>query len=411
MGQFFSDVVEQALQNIYYDVRTGRGQESFRQLEQASASGDGDASCILARCLCGYQYTWSGHGFPEDDRRAEKLMRKSVEQGSAVGVLVALRSGELSPAVERTMGFSSLQEAFEVVREKAEMGDPFCQYTVGNVYFWWDFLRIQGKDKNSFPSHEAFKAYLRENISQCEEWFWKAFRGGMYHAGNNLNQYYRKGDEDIILPQPQKAEGIFRIGAERGYPTHQYTYAKELDKAGRKEEALEWHKKAAEGGELDSWYYVGVAYEEGRGGPRDVSYAAKCYEKGLSSESIGCRNRLGALYMDGNGVPQDYQKGVKLLEEAYRSGNKWGLVYLGRAYAKGLGVPYDHGKARELLEKVTWENPEKDYLLGMLYARGLGVPEDIKKGVEYLKKAPGREDAREELAKYKKTLFGKWVRR
>ena len=93
MGQFFSDVVEQALQNIYYDVRTGRGQESFRQLEQASASGDGDASCILARCLCGYQYTWSGHGFPEDDRRAEKLMRKSVEQGSAVGVLVALRSG------------------------------------------------------------------------------------------------------------------------------------------------------------------------------------------------------------------------------------------------------------------------------------------------------------------------------
>ena len=106
-------------------------------------------------------------------------------------------------------------------------------------------------------------------------------------------------------------------------------------------------------------------------------------------------------------MPQDYQKGVKLLEEAYGSGNKWGLVYLGRAYAKGLGVPYDHGKARELLEKVTWENPEKDYLLGMIYARGLGVPEDIKKGVEYLKKAPGRE----ELAKYKKTLFGKWVRR
>ena len=36
MGQFFSDVVEQALQNIYYDVRTGRGQESFRQLDRKS---------------------------------------------------------------------------------------------------------------------------------------------------------------------------------------------------------------------------------------------------------------------------------------------------------------------------------------------------------------------------------------
>ena len=46
MGKFFSDVVEQALKDIYYDVTTGRGQESFRRLEQASAAGDGDASCI-----------------------------------------------------------------------------------------------------------------------------------------------------------------------------------------------------------------------------------------------------------------------------------------------------------------------------------------------------------------------------
>ena len=67
MGRIFSDVVEQALKDIYYDVTTGRGQESFRRLEQASAAGDGDASCILARCLCGYQYTWEGHGFPEDE--------------------------------------------------------------------------------------------------------------------------------------------------------------------------------------------------------------------------------------------------------------------------------------------------------------------------------------------------------
>ena len=53
MGKFFSDVVEQALRDIYCDVTTGRGQESFRRLEKASAAGDGDATCILARCVCG----------------------------------------------------------------------------------------------------------------------------------------------------------------------------------------------------------------------------------------------------------------------------------------------------------------------------------------------------------------------
>ena len=39
MGKVFSDVVEQALKDSYYDVTTGRGQESFRRLEQASAAG------------------------------------------------------------------------------------------------------------------------------------------------------------------------------------------------------------------------------------------------------------------------------------------------------------------------------------------------------------------------------------
>ena len=50
-------------------------------------------------------------------------------------------------------------------------------------------------------------------------------------------------------------------------------------------------------------------------------------------------------------------------------------------------------------------------MLGVIYGQGLGVPEDIKKGVEYLQKAGDRQDAKEELKKYKKTLFGKWVRR
>lgn len=40
-----------------------------------------------------------------------------------------------------------------------------------------------------------------------------------------------------------------------------------------------------------------------------------------------------------------------------------------------------------------------------------GFLADIKKGVEYLQKAGNHKQAKEELGKYKKTLFGKWVRR
>ena len=125
MGKCFSDAVEQALRYIYYDLRSGKGAEGLALLEQASMAGDGDASCILARCYCGIQYVWSGHDFPEDDEKATMLIRRSVEQGSAIGVMVAMRTGELKPALKRKMPFGSLQEAFDSVLAKAEMGDAF----------------------------------------------------------------------------------------------------------------------------------------------------------------------------------------------------------------------------------------------------------------------------------------------
>ena len=86
MGQFFSDNVEKALQYIYYENKgyARHGQEGFQLLTDASAAGDGDATCILARCLSGPQYVWKGFGFPEEsDEKVEALYRLSVEQGSA----------------------------------------------------------------------------------------------------------------------------------------------------------------------------------------------------------------------------------------------------------------------------------------------------------------------------------------
>ena len=417
MGRFFSDTVEQALRDIYYQMWTGRGQEAMRNLEQASAAGDGDASCLLARCYCGDQYVWDGHHFPEDDLKATKLLHKSVEQGSAIGVLVALRSRELTPELMQKMPFASLQEAFDEVLAKAQAGEPFCQYTIGNSYFWWDFISIQGKDKNDFASQEELRSYLRENIVKCEDWFWKAFRGGVFWGGNNLKHYYQNGDEDLVLPQPEKAQGINRIGAEYGYPNYQYNYGAQLRQEKQYDEAFRWLKKALEGGEVNVCYYLGVAYELGQGVETDAAKAAEYYKKGLEEAQfhrIGCSNRLGALYYDGKGVPQDYAKAFQLLKWAYDQDttNNWGAYYLGSCYAHGYGTQQDYALARKFLEMVDWQSKNAFYLLGYLYARGLGGPEDIQKGVALLQKAGDHSQAQEELKHYKKTFFGgKWVRR
>ena len=89
--------------------------------------------------------------------------------------------------------------------------------------------------------------------------------------------------------------------------------------------------------------------------------------------------------------------------------NNWGVDYLAKCYFEGWGTQQDYVKCREFVEKMDWEYWDANYMMGVIYARGLGVPADIKRGVEYLQKAGDHPEPKEELLRYKKTIFGKWV--
>ena len=415
MGKVFSDAVEEAVNYIFYNARAGKGAEGLELLKKASDEGDGDASCILARCYGGPQYIWSGHNFPEDDELFIKCIHKSVEQGSALGVLVSIRCGEFSPELEKKMPFANLKEAFQVVLEKAEAGDAFCQYTIGNTYFWWDFIDIEGRAPETFPSKEAFRAYVKENILKCEAWFQKALRGGMHHAANNLFNLYKKGEEGIIDPRPELAKDLYKIGAETGHPYMQWSYANELYDAGKKKEAFELYQQAALGGEITSWYDVAEEYRSGKVVPQNMQLAAECYEKATKQKENNRGKRMSAavvgwMYYEGVGVPKDGEKAFYYLKMADDCGEKHRVAWLGKCYFHGYGAAPDYVKARECIESARVFDEEADYALGVMYANGLGVAEDIGKGVKHLKSAPHIPEAKAELAKYKKPLFGKWVR-
>lgn len=417
MGACFSDAVEEALKYIYYDVRAGKGAEGLELLKKASEEGDGDASCILARCYGGRQYVWGGHNFPEDDDMVEKYIHKSVEQGSALGVMVAMRFGELTKEMEKEMPFANLQEVFQVVLAKAEAGDAFCQYTIGNSYFWGDFMDIEGKTPESFPDKEAFRAYVREGILKCEAWFQKAFRGGFHFAVNNLNSLYVNGEEGIVEPRPELAKDLFKIGAELGHPDLQWSYADRLRKSGNGKEALYWYQQAAEGGQFECWYAVGEEYMAGKVVPKDVNHAVECYEKALKQikntvPKLAAAAKLGWIYCDGVGIAQDGEKAFPLLKLAAENGENDRIAWLGKCYFRGWGTAPDYVKARECFEKAKFYDQEVNYMHGVIYTQGLGVAEDIGKGVKMLKNAEATiPEAKEELAKYKKRLFGKWVRK
>ena len=412
MGKCFSDAVEEALRYIYYDVRLGKGAEGLELLKKASAEGDGDASCILARCMWGPQYVWSGHNFPDDDVLGIEYLHKSVEQGSALGVMVAVRCGEFSQEMAQKMPFSNLKEVFAKVLEMANTGDAFCQYTIGNSYFWGDFLDIEGINGESFSNNAELISYVAENTNKCEEWFWKALRGGIHFATNNLNSYYTKGVDGYVEPQPDKAKDLYKIGAELGHPDLQWSYAEELEEQGKAQEGFEWRKKAAEGGQAECWYDVAEQYRVGKYLPKDLSKAAECYERCLNQREntyskLASANQLGRMYCDGVGVIKDYAKALPLMKLAVETKYPNNLYYLGKCYY-GTG---EYVKARECFENSKVYDMEVNYMWGMIYTQGLGVEENIGKGIKYLKSAKGIPEAKVEIAKYKNPFLGKWVRK
>ena len=414
MGKYFSDVVDKALEDIYYCYDNDRAKAALAALQSAAAAGDGDASYIASRCLSGPQYSWKYHPYPEDDDGVEYYVRQSIRQGSAMGVLGAMRCGMLTPEMEEAMPFANLKEAWNVVLEKAQAGCLFAQNMIGNTYFWLDVVRIEGKGPESFPSKEAFGAYLRDCTLACIPWFESAFRGGMGFAGRNLYNLYNDGEEGLVPPQKEKAAQVEQLGASLGYPDWLERYGSTLIKTqGREKEGMDLCKAAAEKGHLSAWYHVANAYKMGKFVQKDWAYAMACCEKGLADkESIGCANVAGEmLFYGGDGVPQDYARAVQLFGQAHALGNNWGNDMAGTCYLFGYGCQRDPARARTLFEEAKYTSDLKNYGLGLIYADGLGVPEDIKKGVEYLQKAPQYAPAQEALLRFKKTLFGKWVRR
>lgn len=416
MGQFFSDDVETALRCIYYDLAAGRGQEGLDILEEAARRGDADACCVLARCLYGPEYTWLGHQFPVDAERGDALMRQAVLGGSAMAALTAMRSGVMDEDLERAMPFSDLSVPFRIVLGGAEQGDPFCQMVIGNVYYWWDFLRIEQRGAGDFPDDDASRLYLRSRFLQCESWYLSSFRAGCAASGTNLIRLYSEGEKDLVPPRPEKELELDRRGAELGFPNYQYFYACDLCGDGREEEGYALHRTAAERGEPRAFYWAGYAWEYGLGGPKDEARAAEYYRRGIRASYIkndACYIRLGQLYYFGQGVPQDYEKAFQLFQKADELSNQnQAAYYLGFCCAFGYGTEQDYAAARTYLERVDWDCPDAFYLLGWMYCHGKGGPEDIDKGVALLRKAGDLPEAKEELSHYRQALFTRrWVRR
>ena len=96
-------------------------------------------------------------------------------------------------------------------------------------------------------------------------------------------------------------------------------------------EAVRRFRLAAEQGDANSQFNLGVMYAEGHGVPRDDAEAVRWYRLAADQGLANAQYILGAMYATGRGVPQDYAEALEWYRLAADQGHATAQTRLGSA--------------------------------------------------------------------------------
>ena len=117
--------------------------------------------------------------------------------------------------------------------------------------------------------------------------------------------------------------------------------------------ALDELRPAAQQGDARAQFYLGEAFNKGRGEVQDYAEAANWYRKAAAQNNVDAQETLCGMYFFGQaGITQDYSEAIKYCVPAGKQ-NKPYPAYLGAyMYEFGKGVETDLAQAAVLYKVV-----------------------------------------------------------
>ena len=188
-----------------------------------------------------------------------------------------------------------------------------------------------------------------------------------------------------------------------GAPLSSSAYGQEVPVADQKANAPTTSvREAAEQGDADAQFKLGVAYYKGQGVTQDYAEAARWYRKAADQGNANAQCYLGSLYAVGRGVSQDYAETARWYRKAADQGDAECQETLGYMYDSALGVPQDHAEAARWFRKAADQyrkaadqgQADAQYELGMLYDKGEGLPQNYAEAARWYRRAADQGNAR-----------------
>ena len=147
----------------------------------------------------------------------------------------------------------------------------------------------------------------------------------------------------------------------------------------------EW-KAAADAGQAEAEFDLGVLYAQGLGVGRDLNEAANWYRKAAEQGNAAAEFALGQMYSRGWGAPRDAADAMRWMQMANDPSSDgpptdWTLI-------EGYGIAKDQKQAAYWYEKAAVQgHAEAQFNLARLYATGQGVPRDQEEALRWVRAA------------------------
>ncbi len=153
-------------------------------------------------------------------------------------------------------------------------------------------------------------------------------------------------------------------------------------------ESVKWVRKAADQGLPLAQYALAFCYTNGEGVPKDLVESVKWVRKAAEQGFPLAQFSLGQFYFEGKVVSKDLEEGIKWIRKAAEQGFPPAQFSLGQAYFEGKVISKDLEEAAICFRKAA----EKGYApassaLAFCYEYGFGVQKDSTKASNWYKTA------------------------
>ena len=210
--------------------------------------------------------------------------------------------------------------------------------------------------------------------------------------------YCSRMDSNLSPEELQfKAVKQYTAAAEQGDAEAQYhlgvCYEKGEGVTQSYKEAVKWYQKAAEQGYAEAQSNLALCYENGHGVTGSYEEAAKWFIKAAEQGYAYAQYRLGDYYFYGHYFKKNTEEAMKWYKKAAEQGYDEAQNRLGHCYFEGRGVPQNHSEAAKWYKMAAEQGyAESQYWLGYCYFEGYGVERDNLEAVKWQRKAAEQGD-------------------